>query len=82
MKSFLKTLGIVTLIYIAWVEYSVGNVLFRTNSQGTKSFNPSSLLNLMMNPLRKSYLWTRNTIDLNYPLIVILTGIGYYGLKS
>ena len=82
MKSFIGVLGIVTLVYVGWVEYSVGNVLIRTNDRGSKSVNPSSLLNLMTNPLRNSHLWKRDTIDLNYPFIVILTAIGYYGLKS
>jgi len=82
MKSFLGILGIVTLVYIGWVEYSVGNILVRTNARGSKSVNPSSLLNLMTNPFRNSYLWKRDTIDLNYPFIVGMTAIGYYGLKS
>ena len=71
---------IVTLLYVAWVEYSVGNILFRTNSLGTTSLNLPSLLNLMLNPLHRSVLWTRSTIDLNYPLILLITVIGYHGL--
>ena len=70
-------LGIVTLLYVAWVEYSVGNILFRTNALGTTSLNIPSLLNLMVNPLHSSFLWTRSTIDLNYPLILLITVIGW-----
>jgi hypothetical protein len=77
MKSLLLLIGIVTLIYVAWVEYSVGNVLFRTNARGTTSLNFPSLLNLMLNPLHSSFLWTRSTLDLNYPLILLITVIGY-----
>ena len=77
MKSLLLLIGIVTLLYIAWAEYSVGNVLFRTNSRGTTSLNIPSLLNLMLNPLHSSFLWTRETLDLNYPLILLITVIGY-----
>jgi len=68
---------IVTLLYVAWVEYSVGNILFRTNALGTTSLNIPSLLNLMLNPLHSSFLWTRSTIDLNYPLILLITVIGW-----
>ena len=78
MKSLLLLIGIVTLLYIAWAEYSVGNILFRTNSQGTTSLNFPSLINLMLNPLHSSFLWTRETLDLNYPLILLITVIGYY----
>ena len=77
MKSLLLLIGIVTLLYIAWVEYSVGNVLFRTNSQGTSSLNIPSLINLMLNPFHSTFLWTRDTLDLNYPLILLITVIGY-----
>ena len=77
MKSLLLLIGIVTLVYVAWAEYSVGNVLFRTNSRGTTSLNIPSLLNLMVNPLHSSFLWTRNTLDLNYPLILLITIIGH-----
>jgi hypothetical protein len=69
---------IVTLLYVAWVEYSVGNILFRTNALGTTSLNIPSLLNLMLNPLHSSFLWTRSTIDLNYPLILLITISGYF----
>ena len=75
--KLLLLIGSVTLLYIGWGEYSVGNVLFRTNSRGTTSLNIPSLINLMLNPLHSSFLWTRETLDLNYPLILLITIIGY-----
>ena len=68
---------IVTIIFIIYTEYSVGNILIRTNSSGGKSVNLSSMFNFMINPLHKSFLWNIKSLDINYPFIVICTIISY-----
>ena len=76
MLLFLITIG-----FIIWVEYSVGNIFLRTNSYGTKSFNFSSLFNFMIHPFYNSFLWTWNTLDINYVFIIGVV-LGYYLVTS
>lgn len=71
------TIFVVTLVYIGWVEYSVGNILLRTDSNGGKSFNWGSLWNLMIHPLHNSTLWNKHSMDLNYPFVIGTTLLGY-----
>ena len=75
--NLLKILGIVTIIFIIYVEYSVGGILIRYNSLGKKSFNFKSLLNFMIHPLHNRFLWNIKTLDINYPFIILST-IGCY----
>ena len=69
---------IVTILFIFWSEYSVGSILFRPDSSGNISFNIKSMLNFMINPFYKKDLWNLNTLDINYPFIIILFSLLYY----
>ncbi len=68
---------IVTILFIIYVEYSVGGILIRSNSSGNKSFNFSSMFHFMINPLYKTFLWNFKSLDINYPFIIICTIIIY-----
>ena len=68
---------IVTILFIIYVEYSVGGILIRSNSSGGKSINLMSMLNFMINPLHKSFLWNIKSLDINYPFMIICTIILY-----
>ena len=68
----------ITIIFIIWVEYSVGGILFRQNSLGEKSLNISSLFNFMINPLYNKFLWNLEIIDTNYIFILIISSLLYF----
>jgi hypothetical protein len=70
---------IITIIFIAWSEYSVTNILIRENSKGKKTFNFNSLFGFLMNPFYKKTLWTYNTLDINYAF-VLMYSLGVYNL--
>ena len=70
-------LSIVTILFIIYVEYSVGGILIRSNSSGGKSINLMSMLNFMINPLHKSFLWNFKSLDINYPFVILCTTILY-----
>ena len=76
MKFFFY-LFIITILFIIYVEYSVGGILIRSNSSGGKSFNLKSLFNFMLHPLYNKLLWNFKSLDINYPFIILISIIIY-----
>ena len=68
----------VTTIFIIYVEYSVGGILWRQTSSGVKSFNFGSLFNYLTDPLRQKFLWNVELLDVNYVFVVIISSMIYY----
>ena len=77
MKYFTFIL-IITLIFIIYIEYSVGSILFRQNSIGNYIINVKSLINFMIHPLYNKFLWNIQSLDINYPFIIIISSLIYY----
>ena len=73
MIKLIFLLLIVTVIFIIYVEYSVGGILIRNNSFGKNVFNFKSLFHFMIHPLYNKFLWNFKTLDINYPFIILLT---------
>ena len=46
--NYLLYISIVTVLFIIYVEYSVGGILWRQTSSGVKSFNFGSLFNYLI----------------------------------
>ena len=76
--NYLLYISIVTVLFIIYVEYSVGGILWRQTSSGVKSFNFGSLFNYLINPLRQKFLWNMELLDVNYVFVVIVSSIIYY----
>ena len=77
-----KVIFISTIIFIIYSELTVGNLLFRTNSSGSKSLNIGSMLNFMIHPLHNRFLWNIKALDINYPFMLISSIISYYAYKN
>tara|TARA_Y100000389_G_C17197046_1_gene381734 strand:- start:300 stop:542 length:243 start_codon:yes stop_codon:yes gene_type:complete len=76
--NYLLYISIVTVLFIIYVEYSVGGILWRQTSSGVKSFNFGSLFNYLIDPLRQKFLWNKELLDVNYVFVVIISSIIYY----
>ena len=75
---FLAFLALITILFIIYSEYSVGNILFRPDSRGKISMNLYSLLGFLMNPFYKRDLWNWDTLDINYAFVIIYSSLIYY----
>ena len=71
-------LGIITLLFVIYSEYSVGDILFRPDSTGQIKMNLYSLFHFLANPLYSSYLWNFNTLDINYPFVILYSSLIFF----
>lgn len=69
--KYLIFTGIITLIFVIYSEYSIGQILFRPDSSGIISLNFNSLFGFLANPFYRSDLWTWRTLDINYAFVLI-----------
>lgn len=63
------------ILYLIELESpDMGNIVFRADSNGKKSFSPESIFNIMKGPFKFTKFWTDfNLIKVNW---IIITGIG------
>ena len=71
-------LSIITISFIIYSEYSVGQILLRPDSTGKISINLNSLFGYLMNPFYKRDLWSWQTLDINYAFVLIYSSFIYY----
>jgi hypothetical protein len=78
MINYILFLLIITFIFIIYVEFNVGGILFRYNSNNIKTFNIMSLLNYLVHPLKSKFLWNVYLLDVNYIFIISFSSFFYY----
>ncbi len=61
-----------TIGFLIFIEFYVGSVMFRHNSENKISFNLSSGLNFLINPLQSRFLWHPSGLLMNYPLMLVI----------
>ena len=61
-----------TIGFLIFIELYVGSVMFRRNSENKISFNLSSGLNFLINPLQSGFLWHPSGLLMNYPLMLLV----------
>ena len=63
---------IITILFIVYVEYSVGGILFRPNNLGKTVINIRSSLSYLIHPLYNRFLWNPELLDVNYPFVIFI----------
>lgn len=76
--KILYFLATITILFIIYIEFSVGSILLRPNSLGKISINLYSLFGFLMNPFYKRDLWNWSTLDINYAFVIIYSLFIYY----
>ena len=75
--NFIYYLLIITLLFIIYVELSVGNIIWRVSSDGIQHFQPSNIINYLINPFYNSFLWNIKLLDVNYAFVLGFSTINY-----
>jgi len=78
--KFILYLLFITILFIIYVEYSVGNVIYRVGVDGMKSFRLMNIFHFLINPLYNHFLWKLNLLDLNYIFTIVIATILYYNI--
>lgn len=81
MNIYFIYIIVVTLLFVIYIELSVGGIALRVNSYGGKSLNLYSLLSYLVHPIHNSFLWNKNLLDVNYIFILSISSFLYYILK-
>ena len=55
-----------TLFFIIYIEYDIGNIVFRQDSSGEIVFTLYGLLSFLLDPLTNSFLWNWELLRYNY----------------
>ena len=81
IKQILILNSIITIFFIIYIEYNVGNIFIRMNNNGIKVFNFNSLFNYLINPLFNRFLWNIQLLDVNYIFVILFFNLAHYMFK-
>ena len=76
--NFFLYLGIITILFLIYVEYSVGNIIYGINSSGFRSINILNILRYLVEPFTNRFLWNIRLLDVNYIFILVISVIIYF----
>ena len=70
-----------TLLFSLFVEFYVGSIALRKNSDNQLVVNLSSMGSFLLHPFHNRFLWNPQLWIVNYPLMITLAGLIYLLLK-
>ena len=71
--NYLVYIFIITIIFLIYVEWSVGGVLYRVNASGVKTLQLQNIFHYLFDPLHNRFLWNFELLDVNYIFVLIVT---------
>ena len=80
MNRFILYLLLITILFTIYIEYSVGNVIWREGVKGVKEFRPVNIIHYLVNPLHNHFLWKYQLLDINYIVFVVISTILYFNV--
>ena len=72
---------LITIVFILYVEYSVGNILWREGINGMKTFQLHGIIHYLINTLYNSFLWNFQLLDVNYVFVIVVSTIAYHNIN-
>ena len=76
--NYLFFIFLITILFLIYVEYSVGNVIYRITSSGIREIHLSNIINYLLEPLHNSFLWNYKLLDVNYIFVLGVSTIFYW----
>ena len=71
---------VTTILFTVYIEYSVGNIMWREGVKGVKEFHPVNIIHYLVNPLHNHFLWRYHLLDVNYIVTLVVSTILYYNI--
>jgi|TARA_Y100000996_G_C22473981_1_gene623346 hypothetical protein len=71
---------IITILFLFYVELTVGNVIYRIVSTGEKKWNIYYGISYLLEPLKNTFLWNWRLLDVNYIFIITVSIIIYQNI--
>ena len=76
MNYFIYIL-IITLLFLIYVELSVGGIVYRVNASGKKNIQFGNIIHYLVDPLHNKFLWNPSLLDVNYVFVFLVSSILY-----
>ena len=76
MNYFIYIL-IITVIFLIYVEISVGGIIYRVNESGIKNIQFGNIIHYLVDPLHNKFLWNPSLLDVNYVFVFLVSSVLY-----
>ena len=76
MNYFIYIL-IITVIFLIYVELSVGGIVYRVNASGKKNIQFGNIIHYLVDPLHNKFLWNPSLLDVNYVFVFLVSSLLY-----
>ena len=76
MNYFIYIL-IITLLFLIYVELSVGGIVYRVNASGKKNIQFGNIIHYLVDPLHNKFLWNLSLLDVNYVFVFLVSSLLY-----
>ena len=80
--NYISYISIITFVFLLYVEYSVGGIVYRVNASGIKNIQLGNIIHYLVDPLHNKFLWNPSLLDVNYVFVVLVSSLVYNYIKK